>query len=78
MAQPLHRHHGTWYVARTSMTRALLLLAAARSKKIEMPQNWSEAVDLALQTLQYWAKEAPDLEKAASYLRILMDNLGEQ
>ncbi|KAL3478319.1 hypothetical protein BJX99DRAFT_107854 [Aspergillus californicus] len=75
LIQPFHRHHGSWYVARNSMTRALLLLAAARSKKIEMPEGWEKALDHALQTLQYWAKEAPDLERAATLLQEMMGNV---
>lgn len=75
LIQPFHRHHGSWYVARNSMTRALLLLAAARSKKIEMPNGWEKALDHALHTLQYWAKEAPDLEKAASLLQQMIGNV---
>jgi hypothetical protein len=54
------------------MTRALMLLAAARSKKIEMPESWEKALDDALQTLHYWAKEAADLEKAAALLEEMM------
>ncbi|KAH6892564.1 vegetative cell wall protein gp1 [Thelonectria olida] len=70
--QRFHRHHGSWYIARTSVTRALLLLAAARSKKIKLPDRWREALESATKTVEYWAAEAPDLKRAAEVLNHLM------
>lgn len=69
---PFHRHHGTWYIARTSVTRALLLLAAARSEKVKMPSRWTEVLKSAIQAVEYWAEEAPDLRRAAKVLRQLV------
>ncbi|KAH8675204.1 hypothetical protein BGZ61DRAFT_360721 [Ilyonectria robusta] len=69
---PFHRHHGTWYIARNSITRASLLIAAARSKKLHLPDGWRNIVDSALQVVQYWEDEAPDLNKAAGILRNLI------
>ncbi|KAI1409253.1 vegetative cell wall protein gp1 [Hypoxylon sp. FL1857] len=63
-----HRHHGSWFVARTSTTRALILLAAARSGSFTMPPQWKEAVTMARSILQYWSTEAPDLQRAAAVL----------
>ena len=56
-----HRHHGTWYIARASLTRALIILAAAKSGKIELPEGTVEALDEAHRTLERWSSEAPDL-----------------
>ncbi|KAF9893075.1 hypothetical protein FE257_012486 [Aspergillus nanangensis] len=72
---PPHLHHGTWFQARNSMTRALLLIAAAKCGKIELPGNWKQGLDHAFQTLRYWARNAPDLEKAADALQELMDDV---
>ncbi|KAH7113704.1 vegetative cell wall protein gp1 [Dactylonectria estremocensis] len=67
-----HHHHGTWYVARSSITRAALLIAAARSKRIQLPDRWRDAIDSALQTIQYWEDKAPDLRRGGEVLRNLM------
>ncbi|KAH7134450.1 vegetative cell wall protein gp1 [Dactylonectria macrodidyma] len=69
-----HHHHGTWYVARSSITRAALLIAAARSNKIKMPDDWRRAIDSALHVLEYWEGEAPDLGKGAKVLRNLIES----
>ncbi|KAB8200198.1 hypothetical protein BDV34DRAFT_205348 [Aspergillus parasiticus] len=74
LIQP-HLHHGTWYVARSCMTRALLLIAAFRCGKIEMPENWREGLDHALRTLRYWATKSLDLQRAADVLQDLIDAL---
>jgi hypothetical protein len=68
-AYPHHRHHGTWYVARTSLTRALLLLAAARSRKIELPESWRYSVEVSMLTVQKWCNESTDLKRAASMIQ---------
>ncbi|KAL1846988.1 hypothetical protein VTK73DRAFT_165 [Phialemonium thermophilum] len=65
-SHPHHRHHGTWLATRSSATRALILIAAARSRKIALPDRWREAVEVALSMLRRWSSEAPDLEWAAS------------
>ncbi|KAJ2902733.1 hypothetical protein MKZ38_000159 [Zalerion maritima] len=63
-----HRHHGTWYIARSSMSRALLLLGASRSAKIQLPESSRDAVDKARCTLELWCEEAPDLQWALEVL----------
>jgi len=67
-SQSHHRHHGTWNTARTSLTRALLLLAAARSRRIELPSRWREAIDMSVMRLQRWGEEASDLQRGATVL----------
>ncbi|CAH0058243.1 unnamed protein product [Clonostachys solani] len=59
-----HRHHGTWYVSRVCIARALLLLAAARSGKISLPEDWKEALEIARGTVRRWCGEATDLRWA--------------
>lgn len=76
--QAYHRHHGTWYVVRNSATRALLLTAAARSGKIKMPARSKEIVDMAMETLRWWATEAPDLLWARDVLEALMTSQLDQ
>ncbi|KAL0932441.1 fungal specific transcription factor domain-containing protein [Colletotrichum truncatum] len=74
-ANPHHRHHGTWFMARAAMTRALLLLAAVKSGKFRLPDRWKQAVDSATWALQRWYGEAPDLRRAASVLEDLVGRI---
>ncbi|KAF4437259.1 heterokaryon incompatibility [Fusarium acutatum] len=69
-----NRHHGTWYIARSCVTKALILLAAAKSGRIPLPSGWKEALEIARWTVNRWSGEAPDLEWAK---RIMEDLLGE-
>ncbi|KAK7458600.1 vegetative cell wall protein gp1 [Colletotrichum acutatum] len=72
-ANPHHRHHGTWFMARAAMTRALLLLTAVKSGRFSrLPERWKQGVDAATWALQRWYGEAPDLRKAASVLEDLV------
>ncbi|GJC89423.1 hypothetical protein ColLi_12261 [Colletotrichum liriopes] len=72
-ANPHHRHHGTWFMARAAMTRALLVLAAVKSGRFRrVPERWKQAVDTATWALQRWYGEAPDLRRAASVLEDLV------
>lgn len=73
-----HRHHGTWYIARTCVTRVLLLVAAARSCKFSMPQGWKDAIEIALRILSRWAAEAPDLRWAEEVLSCVVGNILEE
>ncbi|KAI1038699.1 hypothetical protein LB503_007758 [Fusarium chuoi] len=69
-----NRHHGTWYIARSCVTKALILLAAAKSGRIPPPSGWKEALEIARWTVNRWPGEAPDLEWAQ---RILENIVGE-
>ncbi|KAI1451721.1 vegetative cell wall protein gp1 [Annulohypoxylon moriforme] len=71
-----HRHHGSWFVARTATTRSLILLAAARSGNFSMPPRWKEAVNVARHILQHWSSEAPDLQRAAIILDSIASDTG--
>jgi hypothetical protein len=68
-----HRHHGTWPIGRAMLTRALMILAAARSGRLVLPGNWMEAVDVTTKTLRWWEGEAPDFRPAADILEGLAE-----
>lgn len=73
-----HRHHGAWYGSRKLFTKALLLLAAVKSRKIVVPSEWRASVIAAMKGLKYWESEAPDLQEARLTLgSILRDLDGE-
>ncbi|KAJ5771783.1 hypothetical protein N7520_002312 [Penicillium odoratum] len=64
-----HRHHGTWYMLRLSVTSALCLLAAERGG-YEV-SGMHQSVELAIKTLRYWEAAAPgDIREA----RIILEN----
>ncbi|KAK5721136.1 hypothetical protein LTR15_007100 [Elasticomyces elasticus] len=70
-----HRHHGCWLTARCLVTKALLIVAAARSARVEMRPDWKRHVH-GLQTfLQYWQVEAPDLGSASCAITTLLANM---
>ncbi|KAM5345649.1 hypothetical protein ACJ41O_011510 [Fusarium nematophilum] len=63
-----HRHHGTWYIGRACMTRSLVLLAAEKSGRVDMPEGWRDALEIARWTMRRWSGEAPDLHWALAVL----------
>ena len=69
---PTHRQHGTWFVCRSSVTRILLFLAAARSGRFELPEGWIAAMNKARRNLQHWKSAAPDLEVASQLVERLV------
>lgn len=71
----LHRHHGAWYVARQSFAWAALLLAAAKSGTLILPEGWREALALADAHLGYWEDESPDLKVARELLCQMQDDV---
>jgi hypothetical protein len=73
-----HRHHGTWYTSRVSASAALSILAAAQSGNIDLPNDWEDTVQLAVETLLYWEDEAPgDLRQVRKILeRMLASTTG--
>ncbi|KAK5677990.1 hypothetical protein LTS10_009874 [Elasticomyces elasticus] len=70
-----HRHHGCWLTARCLVTKALLIIAAAQSARVEIRPDWRRHVH-GLQTyLQYWQVEAPDLGSASCAITRLLANM---
>ena len=65
-----HRHHGTWFGARQIFTAGLLILAAVKSSRVDVPKGqWAEAVNLVVASLRYWEVEAPDLRVSRMMLQ---------
>lgn len=65
---PKHRMHGSWFVCRSTITRALLIVGAARSRRIDLPDRWREALETARNMLHKYKHEALDLEQAFCFL----------
>jgi hypothetical protein len=65
-----HRHHGTWYAVRHTVTAALCVVAAARSGTIEMPEEleWKGLINRSLDRIRYWADEAPGIARGVEVL----------
>ena len=72
-----HRHHGSWYAGRQRLTQSLMLLAAVRSKRISIPEEWADALRIALNFLGYWEAEAPDLGVARRILSSLYESVAD-
>ncbi|KAF4449338.1 vegetative cell wall gp1 [Fusarium albosuccineum] len=70
-----HRHHGTWYVGRACLTKALMFIAAEKSGKIQLPDGWKDALEIARWTLHRWSGEAPDLRWAEAILENVLSNV---
>ncbi|KAF4442232.1 vegetative cell wall protein gp1 [Fusarium austroafricanum] len=73
-----HRHHGTWYVARACVTRALLLAISIRCGRIPRPTGWKYALENALRTINLWSAEAPDLARAFTVLESVLSGIEEE
>jgi hypothetical protein len=67
-----HRHHGTWYVNRIVFSCALMILAAVKSRRVDVPTTWQTAVHTAIAGLSFWEKEAPDLGKGRVILQTIL------
>ena len=70
-----HRHHGSWYGARSSTTLAFLIIAAVKCGHIDVPETWSHTVQTQIGILKYWEKESPDLAKARVVLQEMLDEV---
>lgn len=73
-----HRHHGAWYAARHIFACALILLAAAKSGRVQMPPDWPELVALSEIHLSYWEDECTDLGVARKVLIQVRQRVQEQ
>jgi hypothetical protein len=70
-----HRHHGTWYQNRKVFIDCLLILAAVKSRRVKIPQNWRLGVETCISGLRFWEREAPDLGKARLILQSILADL---
>jgi hypothetical protein len=73
-----HRHHGTWYHNRQLFRMGLLILAAAKSQRVEMPEDWPKALRKAIAELKYWENEAADVKKSREILQDILQEIEEQ
>ncbi|KAH8601506.1 hypothetical protein B0O99DRAFT_500909, partial [Bisporella sp. PMI_857] len=58
-----HRHHGTWFMCRLIISKALIILAVKKSGKSELPDHWRGSIEEMLGMLGYWETESPDVKK---------------
>ncbi|CAG7918245.1 unnamed protein product [Penicillium olsonii] len=70
-----HRHHGSWFQARAAFRCALTILAAKKSEKITVRSDWRHFIDVSLSVVEFWAKDADDLQRLAVVLRNLYDSM---
>ncbi|CAI7596264.1 unnamed protein product [Penicillium pancosmium] len=69
-----HRHHGSWFVARGAFRCAMAILAAAKSGKLAMPNDWFACVETALTVIEFWGQEAADLQPLGQVLCMVYDH----
>lgn len=73
-----HRHHGTWYQNRIIFGEALLILAAVKSRRVDVPPIWRDAVNNSISGLKFWELEAPDLQRARVILQMIVDDIDNE
>jgi hypothetical protein len=66
-----HRHHGTWYTVRCAFGAALVILAAAQADSFALPWGWQASVKRAMQILELWMGESPNLRASHAILEKL-------
>ncbi|KAF2009396.1 hypothetical protein BU24DRAFT_444855 [Aaosphaeria arxii CBS 175.79] len=73
-----HRHHGTWLMVRQSFSASLLLLVAYKARLVESltDEQFQDALGSAIATLQFWEKEAPDLQASRVILQEVVYDAG--
>ena len=57
------------------MSSAFAVAAALRSRRIHVPAEWPEVFRLAIATVGYWEREAPEFGKAREVLVDLLEGL---
>lgn len=72
-----HRHHGCWQTIRCMFSKALVILAAARSLRVQLPSEWRYHIEAFQKYMQYWQAEAPDIGVASQALTTLLPSLGD-
>lgn len=82
-----HRHHGTWYGLRESMSMSLMIVAASRGGLIpqvspsvdgvDQDNIYARAVQICIEQHRYWEAESPpDIMRAREILEGLYRNIG--
>lgn len=63
-----HRHHGTWTQNRIIFNASIMILAAVKSRRLLIPDDWARVISFTITGLKFWEDEAPDLRKAREIL----------
>jgi hypothetical protein len=75
----VQRHGGTWIICRRIFTSACVLLAAAlHPNSVLPPAEWSSLVQLAIQVLRRWGRDAHDLRRMAESLDFMLQQVHRQ
>ncbi|RSL66823.1 hypothetical protein CEP53_003206 [Fusarium sp. AF-6] len=71
------RHGGSWFITRRIFAYACLILAAARQpeRRIKLPLRWGSAIQVAIQTLGFWAQDAADVRHMSSTLDMMFSRM---
>lgn len=72
-----HRHHGCWLTIRCMFSTALVILAAVKSRKVDVRSDWAWFIHVFQSYLRYWEQECPDLEAMRTGLANLLNIVGE-
>ena len=70
-----HRHHGTWYELRQTVSGALLLVGSAKCGTLSLPPEWRSAVQAGMARLRYWEHEVPGVNRALGVLEHLLQQV---
>ncbi|OBT72838.1 hypothetical protein VF21_08307 [Pseudogymnoascus sp. 05NY08] len=71
-----HRHHGIWFDIRAVVTAAFSVIAAAKSGKVTVRQEWADHIPTVIGTLAFWENESPDLVRTRQVLERLFMEVG--
>lgn len=66
-----HRHHGIWFDIRSIITASFTVIAAAKSGKVKVQEEWEDRIKSVIDTLAFWEDEAIDLVKTRAVLEEL-------
>jgi hypothetical protein len=59
------------------MGSVFTIVAALKSRRIDVPDDWSDVLELAAATLNFWETEAPDLTKGRTIVCGFLEELQE-
>ncbi|KFY47065.1 hypothetical protein V494_00199 [Pseudogymnoascus sp. VKM F-4513 (FW-928)] len=71
-----HRHHGIWFDIRAIVSAAFSVIAAAKSGKVTVGEEWGGHIAGIIATLAFWEGESPDLVRTRQVLERLFVEVG--
>ncbi|KFY90218.1 hypothetical protein V500_05231 [Pseudogymnoascus sp. VKM F-4518 (FW-2643)] len=71
-----HRHHGIWFDIRAVVSAAFSVIAAAKSGKVTVREEWADHITHIIATLAFWESESPDLVRTRQVLERLFHEVG--